>query len=157
MEITDSYLNFKPTNKYYYMKNNDIDKAVDNEELFTRILKDTDLVLGTLKISPSKLGYNYWRDAVLISIMCEKDHISVCKDIYPIIAKKYNKSIISIERAMRLCFEDVLYRNVKFEENYVFKSLEYFLINPQNSKLLCKIVEVVISSEFKKFRYDKLK
>ena len=151
MEITNSYLNFKPTYKYNYLKHNNIDSSIKAEELFSRILDDIDIVLSVLKISPSKVGYSYWRDAILLSIISEKDHVSICNDIYPMIAKKYNKTSISIERAMRLCFEDVLY-NAKHENNYIFNFMHHFLIRPHNSQLLMKMVELIVSNEFKRFK-----
>lgn len=151
MELSNSYLNFRPTFKYSYLKNNNINDTLETEELFSRILEDVDIVLSVLKISPSKVGYGYWRDAVLLSIVGEKEHVSICKDIYPMIAKKHNKTSISIERAMRLCFEDVLY-NAKHEKNYIFNFMHHFLINPHNSQLLMKMVELIVSSEFKRFK-----
>lgn len=155
MEFTKSYFKFKPTFKHTYLKNNNLDESILAEDLFTKILEDIDIVLNVLKISPSKKGYSYWRDAILLSIVCEKDHLSICKDIYPMIAKKYNKTSISIERAMRLCFEDVLY-NAKHEKNYIFNYMNYFLINPRNSQLLIKMVELIVSSEFKRFKLSLL-
>lgn len=152
MEITDTYLNFKPTYKYYYLKNNNIDSSkISNEDLFLMLMQDIDIIFNYLKISPSKTGYAYWKDAVLLSVLCEKEHLSICNDIYPMIAKKYNKSTISIERAMRLCFEDAMY-NSRGDENFIVLFLKHFLIQPQNSKLLMKIVELVVSVEFKRFK-----
>ena len=69
MDFKNLYLKFKPTYKDYYLKNNNIDgEVISTEELFILILRDIDIVLSVLKISPSKIGYSYWRDAILISI-----------------------------------------------------------------------------------------
>lgn len=152
MEFQNSYLKFKPTYKYYYLKNNNINEdELTTEELFNQILQDIDIVLSTLKISPSKLGYAYWKDAILIAVMSGKDHISVCNDVYPVIAQKFGKSEISIERAMRLCFEDVMYNSQK-ENNFVLTFLKNYLIQPHNREIMMKIAELISSSGFKRFK-----
>lgn len=152
MEFADTYMNFKPTYKYYYLKNNNIcEFDLTTEELFSRILQDIDIVLRMLKISPSKVGYAYWRDAILIYILSEKDHLSICNDVYPMIAQKYCKTTISIERAMRLCFEDTMYNSIN-ENNYVVTFMKHYLVQPHNSEIMVKLAELVTSSGFRRFK-----
>jgi len=152
MDFKDIYLNFKPTYKYYYLKNNGIlPGSIPTEEIIARLMTDIDLILSVLKISPSKIGYIYWRDAIAISVFSEKDHLRICNDIYPLIAKKYNKTIISIERAMRLCFDNIMYYPNK-ENDYVLSFMDFYLRNPHNSDLLMKLVELVVSQEFCRYK-----
>ncbi len=152
MEFAKDYYNFKPTHKYFYCRNNNInEKDVSIEDLFNKILTDVDIVFNVLKIPPSKIGYAYWRDAIIISILSEKDHLSMCNEVYPMIAKKHNKSRISIERAMRLCFEDTMY-NSKKEENFILDYLRHFLVQPQNNIIMAKITEMLVSDGFYKFK-----
>ena len=144
MEITNTYLDFKPSYKYIYMKNNNINpEEITTEDLFFRIYRDIDIVLNSLKISPSKVGYGYWRDAILLSIMSEKNHLRVCNDVYPVIAKKYNKTSISIERAMRICFGDVMDK-ITHGCNEIVDYMEDAIFKPHNSEILIKIVELIM-------------
>ena len=152
MDFENSYMNFKPSYKDYYIKNNYIDeKTITSEDLFSMILHDIDLIFSYLKISPNRVGYYYWKDAILITIFSEKTHLKICNDIYPLIAQKYNRSKISIERAMRLSFETAMYDSCK-ENNYIVSFLRRYLVNPRNSQLLMKFVELVTSIEFRRFK-----
>jgi len=152
MEMTNNFLNFKPTHLYCYVKNNYIDESkITTEELYMRILQDIELVLHILKVPTSRVGYDYWKDAILYRIVCEKDHLSVCHELYPVIAKKHNCSILSVERAMRLCFEETLY-NSKNENNYIISFMKLSFINPHNSELLRKFADLIVSNEFRRFK-----
>lgn len=154
MENLEEYFNINPSFKENYIKNNNLFEAeeVTTEELYDSINCDADLILGSLSISPSKCGYIYWKDAVFIYILMDKTRISICNDIYPIIAKKHNKTAMSIERAMRLCFENTMYNVNKKEKDPDFVC-DYFkdsLKFPRNSEILAKMVELVVSKSFQK-------
>ncbi len=64
---------------------------------------------------------------------------------------------MSVERAMRLCFENVLYYCSKMEPNFVVEFFRNFLLHPHNSTLLIKIVELISSAEFQKRKQTSLK
>lgn len=152
MESVNNYIMFNPTYKDYYIKyNRDFNnKEADMHNLYYCIYKDVELVLNALKISPKKFGYDYWKNAVYIYIVSGKNHISICKEIYPIIARNFNKSIGSVERAMRICFESVMHDICEITDNYICNYIRKFLLNPRNSELLVKITDLIVSDEFQR-------
>ena len=150
MEVINEYLNLKSSYKEYYLKNN---HSIDNTnisaaDLFYYVGSDVDLVFSALNISPSKSGYKYWKDAIFLLILSTEISLSICNDIYPAIAKKYNKSSMAIERAMRLCFENVLFYISKNKTNLVGEYLKNSLLYPHNREILVKIVEFIVSENF---------
>ncbi len=154
--VINEYLNLNSTFKQFYIKNNDsiIDEDIDSERLFFNVYHDADIILRNLNISPNKCGYTYWIDAVFIFLLADKNRISVCKDIYPSIAKKYNTTAMAVERAMRLCFENVMYYTTKQPDNYICNHFKNSLLYPHNSELLVMFVDLMVS---KKFQQNKLK
>ena len=97
----DTYLSLNHSFKQYYLKNyisligGDI--AEDDEDmLYYDVYQDTEIIMRGLSIPPNKDGFIYWIDAAYIHLLSEKHMVSICKDIYPAIAKKYNKTIKSL-------------------------------------------------------------
>lgn len=154
MDCLDTYLNMHLSYKDYYIMNNDYltKENVTPELLYYNINSDVEILLNRLCISPSKQGYKYWKDAIYLTILNNAGYMSICKEIYPSIAKKYNKTAISVERAMRVCFESVLYDNSKREPDYIFAYMKSYLLYPHNSELLAKLTELVVSKEFQKIK-----
>lgn len=151
MENTiNTYLNLNPTFKQFYIKNNDliIDENIDPEPLFFNVYHDVDIILSCLNISPSKCGYGYWIDAVYIFLLSNKNRISICKDVYPAIAQKYNTTAMAVERAMRLCFENVMYYTSKHEDNFICAYFKNLVMYPHNSEILVKLVDLMSSKKF---------
>lgn len=147
----DKYLMIDSSYETIYKKNNSFLGEKENisvESLYYNIITDVDIILNTLCVSPSKAGYRYWRDAVFIYITNFKMPISICNDIYPVIGLKYGKTSASVERAMRICFEDVMYNISKKESNYVIAYLKNHLLFPHNSEILLRLVELVVSKNF---------
>lgn len=151
MESLKDYMSFENSYKRQYIQNNEI---LNENSKTTDILKcvhqDTDIVLEMINISPSKSGYKYWKDAVFLFMNYEKQNIKICSEIYPVIAQKYHKTDISVERAMRLCFENAMYYVSKNEPNFVTMFLKKHLLYPRNSEILIKLVEMICSRKFQK-------
>lgn len=149
MECEDIYLNLTKTHKDYYIQHNQLMNGADSsiEVLFDNISSDVDLILNCLNIAPNKCGYLYWKDAVFLFILSNNKRVSICNDIYPAIAKKYSKTAMSVERAMRICFENVMYYASK-KDNYVCEYLKDSLLYPHNSEILARIVDLIVSKTF---------
>lgn len=159
MEINktiDSYLAMHFSNKYYYIVNNPeiSDENLSLDSLYHNVKQDLGIIFRVLKISPNKNGYVYWFDAVFLNIITEKSHISICKDIYSVIAMKYNTTSMAVERAMRLCFENTMYDLSKQDDNYVIAYFRNSLVYPHNSEILSKLTELMISKEFHIRKYS---
>lgn len=155
-ETIDSYLSMHYSNKYYYMVNNPeiAGKDVSLDELYHQVKQDLSIIFRVLKIAPNKNGFVYWFDAVFLNIITEKTHISICKDIYSVIAIKYNTTSMAVERAMRLCFENTMYDLSKQDDNYVISYFRNSLVYPHNSEILSKLTELMISKEFHLRKYN---
>lgn len=158
MESCAEYLNFDTSYKNSYIKNN-IEFKKGNPDigaLYYSIVFDVDIVLSQLGVSPSKHGYKYWRDAVFIYMINENPHTSICNDVYPTIATKYKKTVASVERAMRICFENAMYYASRGEKNFVTDYMKNTLLFPRNSEILCRLTELVSSSGFQKSKLNLL-
>ena len=155
-ETIDSYLSMHYSNKYYYMVNNPeiAGKDVSLDELYHQVKQDLSIIFRVLKIAPNKNGYSYWFDAVFLNIITDKPHVSICKDIYAVIALKYNTTSMAVERAMRLCFENTMYDLSKQDNNYVISYFRNSLVYPHNSEILSKLTELMISKEFHLRKYN---
>ena len=124
MNTIEEYLEIKTTDKDFYIRNNKfIDVNISNDNFFECVSNDVDIVFDILNISPNKSGYKYFKESIFLYMFFEKDSPSFSKEIYPAIAKKYNKSIAAIERAMRLSFENVMYHISKIKENLYLLNL----------------------------------
>lgn len=156
MNELESYLNINITYKDYYTAYNDeLSKDDDSaEHLYICVSRDVDIVMANLNILPSKSGYLFWKDAIFLYLFSSKSKVSICNDIYPAIAKKHQTTTMCVNKAMRRCFENVLYYASKNEDNYICLYLKNTLLFPHNSEIIVKIVELISS---KKFQENKLK
>lgn len=151
----ETYLNLNLTYFDYYVEYN---KEINEEkvlpkEMYICVGRDVDIIFSTLNILPSKSGYLFWKDAVFLYLISKKEKISICNDIYPVIAQKHNTTTMCIDRAMRRCFENVLYYCSKKQDNYICDYLKSVLLYPHSSEILAKLVELISS---KKFQENKL-
>jgi len=159
MESLEKYFTIKNSYRANYIKNNSsLDEDPSLESLFDNITSDVDIILSILKIPSSKVGYQYWKDAVFIYMLKEKNKLSICNEVYPLIAKKYETNTMAVERAMRVCLEKALFNISKCEFNIVSNYMYNYLLYPHNSEILCRLVELVSSEEFqtekKKLRFN---
>ena len=111
MENIETYLNLNISYKDFYIENNPElrGKEISVEELYIAVSLDVDIVFSALNILPNKSGYLFWKDAVFLYLISGKQKVSICNDIYPLISKKYETTTMCVDRAMRRCFENVLY------------------------------------------------
>ncbi len=149
MKRSEEYLEIETSDREFYVRNNKfIDSTVTNNEFFECVSYDVDIVFNVLNISPIKSGYKYFKDAIFLYLFYGKVNVSLSKDIYPVIAEKYHKSPMAIERAMRVCFENVMYHVSKLKDNYIAKYLKPSLLYPHNGEILVKIVKLISSKNF---------
>lgn len=156
MNYIESYFNLKVGYKDLYLfYNPELNgEEVSAEKLFYAVSGDVDLVFAALNIMPNKSGYQFWKDAIYLYLLQDKKKINLSIDIYPLIAKKYQTTLMCVDRAMRRCFENVLYFASKHDENYVCAYLKNNILFPHNSEIIAKLVELISS---KKFQEKKIK
>ena len=150
----EEYLGLDNSYKSIYIRNNTYYKNKNDslENFFDYITNDVDIIFNDLKIPVSKIGYRYWVDAIFICIVNFDSTIQISKDIYPIIAQKYKKTWESVERAMRVCFENTLYENMKNNDSYIIQYFGNYLLYPHNSEILIRLVELIVSNRFQVIR-----
>lgn len=149
MNTLEEYLEIKTNDKEFYIKNNNaIDKNVSNDKFFECISYDVDIIFNVLNISPNRSGYKYFKEAIFLYLFFGKDAPSFSREIYPAIAKKYKKSTMAIERAMRSSFENVMYHISREKENYITEYLKPYLLYPHNGEIVAKIVKLISSKYF---------
>ena len=151
MENIEEYLKINISYKNFYIENNEeIKTGYSLQDLYLAVSMDVDIVFSALNILPSKSGYMYWKDAIFLYLISNKTKPSICNDIYPAISKKYGSTKICIDRAMRRCFENVLYHVSKNANNFICAYLKNHVMYPRNSELIVKIVELISSKIFQK-------
>lgn len=158
MNNIESYLNLSVSYKDFYIENND---DLPNEDcqvqhIYSSVCLDIDIVFSSLNISPNKSGYQFWKEAVFLYLMSEKKKVSLCNDIYPLISQKYGCTKMCIDRAMRRCFENVLYYASKNQNNFICSYLKNHVLYPHNSKLMAKIAELISSRLFQRNKLNVL-
>jgi len=155
MENVETYLSLNISYKDFYIENNPElkRKELSVEELYIAVSLDVDIVFSALNILPNKSGYLFWKDAIFLYLISGKQKVSICNDIYPLISKKYETTTMCVDRAMRRCFENVLYFASKNENNFICTYLKNTVLYPHNSELMVKIAELISS---KKFQQNKL-
>ena len=156
MNELETYFNMNISYKDMFIMNNaNLSKSnTTTENIYLSISDDVDIIFSALNIMPNKSGYLFWKDAIFLYMILNKNKIVLNNDVYPLIAKKYSTTIMCVDRAMRRCFENVLYYASKNEGNYICAYLKNTILFPRNSELVVKLVELISS---KKFQDNKLK
>lgn len=106
-----------------------------------------DIIVEQLKelgISAHLLGYLYIKEAVLHIIEDKSCLKAITKELYPVIAKKFDKTSISVERAIRYAVETVFKRGnyTKIEEMF-FYTISYKKGKATNAEFLATLTEEV--------------
>ena len=118
-------------------------RTVITESELTEKIKYTILELG---VKPSNLGYRYIVDSViyLCKLPDAKTRVLVTKEVYPIIARKYNSTASRVERAIRHEIRNVHQKgNInKIEEIFRFWNIERDSLT--NSEFLFRLRDFVL-------------
>ena len=106
-----------------------------------------DHVLAILKEIgiPYKLnGYSYLVDAITMIVNTKGMDIKVCKEVYPVIAEKYNVSAYSVERCIRSAIEIGFNRgNVKYLDELFGYTVEKRKGKPTNTEFLFGVADYI--------------
>ena len=118
-----------------YLTNNNITRIVENKEKqITKILHDLGL--------PSNMkGYRYIKDSIN-TIYNKSDIKSFTKELYPMIANKYNTQGKNVERAIRNAI-DISWNRANWElmEEIFGYSIDQDKAKPTNKEYIITIVE----------------
>ena len=103
-------------------------------------------VLKELCVAPNYIGYKYLIDAVELIISNQNENLCLTKSIYPLIAKKYNVSIGSVERSIRTVVNNSW---GKIPEAELIKYFGLYALTssfkPSNSRFIYAVAEAFMS------------
>ena len=84
----------------------------------------------------TKLGFIYYKEAIIISLSIPEDDI-ILKDIYKLVAEKYNKPFIKIKKNIDNLFNQINIYTFKSNFQSIFKiDFEYTYTTPKNLLIL---------------------
>lgn len=84
----------------------------------------------------TKLGFIYYKEAIILSLSIPEDDICL-KDIYMLVAQKYNKTFIKIKKNIDNLFNQINIIDFKSNFKNVFKiDFEYTYTTPKNLLIL---------------------
>lgn len=99
-------------------------------------------ILHDLGIPSHISGYNYIKDGILI--MCYNNVKYVTKEIYPVLANKYDSTPSRVERSMRHAIEVSTFRgNLKLMEEIFGFSVDFENTKPTNFEFISTIAEKI--------------
>ena len=99
-------------------------------------------LLHDLGIPSHVRGYRYIRDGVMLLYESTSMVNLVTKDIYPIIAKKYDTTTTRVERAIRHAIEISWMRgDIKLMEDLFGNSIDFDRSRPTNAEFLTTIAD----------------
>ena len=144
MNTLEEYLEIKTNDKEFYIKNNKvIDFNVSNDKFFECVSNDVDIVFNVLNISPNKSGYKYFKEAIFIYMTNQNtEKLSMTKQVYPIIAKKFETTSSRVERALRHAIEVAWSRGDIDIQNEIFGyTIDPKKGHPTNSEAVATIAD----------------
>lgn len=117
------------------------DKDEVNVIKTSKMESDVSTLLHELGIPTHIRGYQYIREGVLI-LYAEDITCSVTKDVYPIIAEKYQTTSSRVERAIRHAIEISWTRgDIALIENLFGNSIDFDRSRPTNSEFLSTLAD----------------
>ena len=114
---------------------NEINTCTNDDQVYiSRFLDITLSKLGFNNIT--KVGFIYYKEAIIISLSIQEDDI-ILKDIYKLVAKKYNKPFLKIKKNIDNLFNQINITTFKSNFKSVFKiDFGYTYTTPKNLLLL---------------------
>lgn len=119
----------------------DKDKKPSLQEVEQRVVS----LLKELGVAPRMIGYKYLKDAIICAVDDMDRLNSVTKNVYPLIADKYDSSPNNVERNIRYSIGTAWERQCETEIKDEYKDVYYSRIKrPTNSEFIVSCVERVL-------------
>ena len=112
----------------------DLYKALKNNEMTNE--KRASVLLYDLMLPPSYKGYKYLKDAILMLCDDNCDCTSFTKNIYPVIAGKYETTSQNIEKNIRSAVNRIYEVNAKEDLEKVLGKSPIIFEKPSNVKFI---------------------
>lgn len=109
-----------------------------------KIIKKITIILKKLGISPSRQGFFYLIDSIVLCLNKDIYNLNITKDIYLKLSKKYHKKICSIEKAIRIAIE-IGWNNcdLSYSEKIFENTIKYDKAKPTNKEFITTIAEEI--------------
>lgn len=112
----------------------------DSDALMTKI---TD-IFGQLGATPNVTGYHYAKDGIQIMFQNQNNYLSITKEVYPEIAKKYRTTPSRVERSIRHMIEKTWKQGSLDEIDHIFGStVAPEKGRPTNSEFMAAVCEYI--------------
>lgn len=116
------------------------ERKFDSSTLYANISQ----VLSTLGVPTNLLGYEYLRQAIFIAVQDRNSLCGITKILYPAVAKKYQVSASSVERAMRHAIEVCCSRgDPDIIEDFFGNTMNPNSGKPTNSEFISKVADAI--------------
>ncbi len=106
-------------------------------------MNEIDLEIQRMGIPLNSKGYKYLREAIVLVLKDSELISAMTKELYPTIAKLYNVSPNSVEKAIRTSINSAWGREYVLANSMVEEDVFYFVNKPKNSELISVIAERV--------------
>lgn len=125
------------SNSYFFNTNVDSIETTKEDNFESKITN----IMHTIGIPVRLKGYQYIREAILLSIESEDNLSKITKNIYPEVAKKFNSTPSRVERAIRHALE-ISWQNKGGASNVLFGNSAMFNEKrPTNSEFIASITD----------------
>ena len=113
-----------------------IDKN-DTELLEQRIT----VCLKQLAVPMNLKGFAYLRSAILLKYQKGNEISSINRELYPLVAERYNTSPQNVERAIRHAIETSFKRHTKYQSDVFGSALSLKTFRPTNNQFIYAVVD----------------
>lgn len=107
-------------------------------ELKSKIETDVSETIKKIGVPPHIKGYNYLRESIMMSIYDPSNLQYITKNLYPGIAKRYNSTVTSVERAIRHAIATAWDRN---RTDVITEMFGYNNAKPTNSEFIATFAD----------------
>ena len=114
-----------------------LDRTYDIEVEVTNLMHD-------IGIPPHMAGYQYLREAIVLTVKNSKMYSSITKNLYPAVAEKFNTTAQKVERAIRNAIESAWSRgNLDTIDSLFGYTINYTKGKPTNSECIAMMADKI--------------
>lgn len=114
-----------------------LDRTYDIEVEVTNLMHD-------IGIPPHMAGYQYLREAIVLTVKNSKMYSSITKKLYPAVAEKFNTTAQKVERAIRNAIESAWSRgNLDTIDSLFGYTINYTKGKPTNSECIAMMADKI--------------
>ncbi len=121
---------------------------IDVEGAFSTINYRISEILSILNFNPCMQGYNYIKKPLFLIVTTNKKYV-FSRELYPLLSKKYDKTNMAIERAIRVSIATAWKKTDENTKSLFFNCKSHkSLDKPTNSEFISELAEYIRSEFF---------